>query len=120
MFSVQQGELCAKEAIKKNLFDELFAATPAPVDKTEKNGKEGEKEEDKGEEQPEKEKVKEKEKDDGKEESNKSADTEEVGTANFDYNNDSHPAILCLFIMHHTKSNHIFKLTTHVWKNCEL
>lgn len=48
-------------------------ATPAPVDKTEKNGKEGDKEEDKEEELPEKEKVKD-------DENNKSADTEELSS----------------------------------------
>uniref|UniRef100_A0A8C3G7F9 Chromodomain helicase DNA binding protein 3 n=1 Tax=Cyclopterus lumpus TaxID=8103 RepID=A0A8C3G7F9_CYCLU len=60
----------------------LCAATPAPSDKLEKNGKEGEKEEDKeeSEAQADKERVKEKEKDEGKEvDSNRTADPEEVG-----------------------------------------
>lgn len=60
----------------------MRAATPAPVDKLEKNGKEAEKEEDKeeGEAQSDKEKAKEKEKDEGKEvESSRTADPEEVG-----------------------------------------
>lgn len=52
-------------------------ATPAPSDKTEKNGKDAEKEEEKEDEVPDKEKVKEKEKEESKEESNKSADAEE-------------------------------------------
>lgn len=58
------------------------AATPAPAEKLEKNGKEGEKEEDKdeGEAPSEKEKGKEKEKDEGKEvDSSKTGDPEEVG-----------------------------------------
>ncbi|XP_071315591.1 chromodomain-helicase-DNA-binding protein 3 isoform X4 [Trachinotus anak] len=59
-------------------------ATPAPVDKLEKNGKEGEKEEDKeeGEAPSEKEKVKEKEKDEGREvDSNKTGDPEELSSS---------------------------------------
>ncbi|XP_023252571.1 chromodomain-helicase-DNA-binding protein 3-like isoform X3 [Seriola lalandi dorsalis] len=59
-------------------------ATPAPSDKLEKNGKEGEKEEDKeeGEAPSEKEKGKEKEKDEGKEvDSNKTGDPEELSSS---------------------------------------
>lgn len=56
------------------------AATPAPADKLEKNGKEGEKEEDKEEGEAPSEKEKVKEKDEGKEvDSNKTGDPEEVG-----------------------------------------
>lgn len=56
----------------------LCAATPAPSDKMEKNGKEGDKEE--GGASSDKERAKEKEGDDGKEvESNSTADPEEVG-----------------------------------------
>uniref|UniRef100_A0A4W6CQ99 Chromodomain helicase DNA binding protein 3 n=1 Tax=Lates calcarifer TaxID=8187 RepID=A0A4W6CQ99_LATCA len=55
-------------------------ATPAPADKLEKNGKEGEKEEDKEEGEAPSEKEKVKEKDEGKEvDSNKTGDPEEVG-----------------------------------------
>lgn len=57
-----------------------FAATPAPVDKLERNGKEAEKEEAEGELPSDTEKVKEKEKDEGKEvDGNRTADPEEVG-----------------------------------------
>ncbi|XP_044040912.1 chromodomain-helicase-DNA-binding protein 3 isoform X3 [Siniperca chuatsi] len=59
-------------------------ATPAPADKLEKNGKEGEKEEDKeeGEAPSDKDKVKEKEKDEGKEvDSNRTADPEELSSS---------------------------------------
>lgn len=55
------------------------AATPAPADKLEKNGKEGEKE-DKEEGEAPSEKAKEKDKDEGKEvDGSKAADPEEVG-----------------------------------------
>uniref|UniRef100_A0A4W6CQM9 Chromodomain helicase DNA binding protein 3 n=1 Tax=Lates calcarifer TaxID=8187 RepID=A0A4W6CQM9_LATCA len=58
----------------------LSQATPAPADKLEKNGKEGEKEEDKEEGEAPSEKEKVKEKDEGKEvDSNKTGDPEEVG-----------------------------------------
>lgn len=59
----------------------VCAATPAPADKLEKNGKDAEKEEDKeeGEAASDKEKVKEKDKEEGKEvDSNRTADPEEV------------------------------------------
>ncbi|KAG7241601.1 hypothetical protein INR49_025521 [Caranx melampygus] len=59
-------------------------ATPAPAEKLEKNGKEGEKEEDKdeGEAPSEKEKGKEKEKDEGKEvDSSKTGDAEELSSS---------------------------------------
>uniref|UniRef100_A0A672J2W9 Chromodomain helicase DNA binding protein 3 n=1 Tax=Salarias fasciatus TaxID=181472 RepID=A0A672J2W9_SALFA len=55
-------------------------ATPAPVEKPEKNGKEGEKEEEKEEDEARQEKEKAKEKDEGKEaDGSKSAESEEVG-----------------------------------------
>lgn len=63
-------------------FFRTCAATPAPVDKLERNGKEVEKEGDKeeGEAPSDKDKLKEKEKDEGKEVENKrTADPEEVG-----------------------------------------
>lgn len=84
------------------------------MDKTEKNGKEGDKEEDKEEELPEKEKVKD-------DENNKSADTEEVGAVHV-YYNYSHPALLCqrVFSLCTTSSSHILKLTTHVGKKWDL
>ncbi|XP_062301414.1 chromodomain-helicase-DNA-binding protein 3 isoform X3 [Scomber scombrus] len=58
-------------------------ATPAPADKLEKNGKEGEKEEkEEGEASSEKEKAKEKDKDEGKEvDGNKAADPEELSSS---------------------------------------
>lgn len=58
------------------------AATPAPVDKLERNGKEAEKEEEKaeGEATSDKDKEKENEKDEGRDvDSNKTAQLEEVG-----------------------------------------
>lgn len=60
------------------------AATPAPVDKLERNGKEAEKEEEKAEGEAtsdkDKEKEKEKEKDEGRDvDSNKTAEPDEVG-----------------------------------------
>lgn len=58
------------------------AATPAPVDKLERNGKEAEKEEEKaeGEATSDKDKEREKEKDEGRDvDSNKTAEPEEVG-----------------------------------------
>lgn len=61
------------------LFVQTCTATPAPTDKLEKNGKEGEENKEEGEAPSDKEKVKEKEKDEGKEvESNRTADPEEV------------------------------------------
>ncbi|KAL7374774.1 hypothetical protein ABVT39_006844 [Epinephelus coioides] len=71
-------------------------ATPAPADKLEKNGKEGEKEEDKeeGSEAPsDKEKVKEKDKDEGKEvDSNKAAESEELSSSTKDTSQSSSPS----------------------------
>lgn len=62
------------------LFVWMFAATPAPSEKAEKNGKEGGKEEEKAEVEASLEKQKVKEKDEGKEvEGNKTGDSEEVG-----------------------------------------
>ncbi|GLD53796.1 chromodomain-helicase-DNA-binding protein 3 [Lates japonicus] len=60
-------------------------ATPAPADKLEKNGKEGEKEEDKEEGEAPSEKEKVKEKDEGKEvDSNKTGDPEELSSSTKD------------------------------------
>ncbi|XP_078020466.1 chromodomain-helicase-DNA-binding protein 3 isoform X4 [Epinephelus lanceolatus] len=71
-------------------------ATPAPADKLEKNGKEGEKEEDKeeGSEAPsDKEKVKEKDKDEGKEvDSSKAAESEELSSSTKDTSQSSSPS----------------------------
>ncbi|XP_049923608.1 chromodomain-helicase-DNA-binding protein 3 isoform X5 [Epinephelus moara] len=71
-------------------------ATPAPADKLEKNGKEGEKEEDKeeGSEAPsDKEKVKEKDKNEGKEvDSNKAAESEELSSSTKDTSQSSSPS----------------------------
>lgn len=74
--------MCASFFCFLLFFFRTCAATPAPVDKLERNGKEVEKEEDKveGEVPSDKEKVREKEKDEGKEgDSNRTADPEEVG-----------------------------------------
>lgn len=66
------------------LFVRTRAATPAPADKLEKNGKEVEKEEDKEEGEAPSDKVKEKEKDEGKEvDGNRTADPEEVPISAF-------------------------------------
>ncbi|XP_075948794.1 chromodomain-helicase-DNA-binding protein 3 isoform X4 [Anarhichas minor] len=60
-------------------------ATPAPSDKLEKNGKEGEKEEDKEESEAQADKEREKEKDEGKEvDSNRTADPEELSSSTKD------------------------------------
>ncbi|XP_049425407.1 chromodomain-helicase-DNA-binding protein 3 isoform X3 [Epinephelus fuscoguttatus] len=71
-------------------------ATPAPADKLEKNGKEGEKEEDKeegSEALSDKEKVKEKDKDEGKEvDSNKAAESEELSSSTKDTSQSSSPS----------------------------
>lgn len=64
----------------------LCAATPAPVEKPERNGKETEKEEEKEDRQAasDKERGKEKERDEGGEvENNRAADSEEVGLLNY-------------------------------------
>lgn len=64
----------------------LCAATPAPVEKPERNGKETEKEEEKvdGQAASDKERGKEKERDEGREvESNRDADSEEVGLLDY-------------------------------------
>ncbi|XP_042368122.1 chromodomain-helicase-DNA-binding protein 3 isoform X2 [Plectropomus leopardus] len=71
-------------------------ATPAPSDKLEKNGKEGEKEEEKeegSEAPPDKEKVKEKEKDEGKEmDSNQTAEPEELPSSTKDTSQSASPS----------------------------
>lgn len=62
------------------LFIQTCAATPAPADKLEKNGKEAEKEEDKEEGEATSDKEKVKDKDEGKDvDGNRTADPEEVG-----------------------------------------
>ncbi|XP_045919764.1 chromodomain-helicase-DNA-binding protein 3 isoform X4 [Micropterus dolomieu] len=67
-------------------------ATPAPTDKLEKNGKEGEENKEEGEAPSDKEKVKEKEKDEGKEvESNRTADPEELSSATKEASQNASP-----------------------------
>lgn len=62
----------------------LCAATPAPVEKPERNGKETEKEEEKVDGQAAADKGKEKERDEGREvDNNRDADSEEVGLLNY-------------------------------------
>lgn len=82
------------------LFVWTHAATPAPAEKMEKNGKEGEKEEDKEDVEAlvEKEKLKEKDRDEdeGKEvDGNKTADSTEVGRGPQNANQNL-PAVQCL------------------------
>lgn len=72
--------MCASPCVCVSLMCLLLAATPAPADTLEKNGKEGEKEEDKEEGEAPSEKEKVKEKDEGKEvDSSKTGDPDEVG-----------------------------------------
>ncbi|XP_031145678.1 chromodomain-helicase-DNA-binding protein 3 isoform X6 [Sander lucioperca] len=68
-------------------------ATPAPSDKLEKNGKEGEKDKEEGEAQSDKEKVKEKEKDEGKEvDSNRTEEPEELSSTTRDTSQNASPS----------------------------
>ncbi|XP_034712879.1 chromodomain-helicase-DNA-binding protein 3 isoform X4 [Etheostoma cragini] len=68
-------------------------ATPAPSDKLEKNGKEGEKDKEEGEALSDKEKVKEKEKDEGKEvDSNRTAEPEELSSTTKDTSQNASPS----------------------------
>lgn len=85
-FQIQQGALCIKGAVKPTVMCIFMscAATPAPVEKLERNGKETEKEEEKEKEDgpaaSDKERGKEKERDEGREvENNRTADSEDVG-----------------------------------------
>lgn len=88
----------------------MRAATPAPVDKLEKNGKEGEREEDKeeGDLPAEKEKDKEKEKDEGREaEGKRTGDPEEVGNVKTGNNKQLNNIFSCDFSVqacHQSKS----------------